>query len=138
MGSVGKMFGKVLQVVQPLLTAVNPLLGAAASFVGGMLQGKNPLQALLGAATDMIPGGAGGLLKNVMGNFAGDALGGMMDGMGGNGLLDGVMKAVTGQGKITDVVGDLMKNVAGKGLTDLGLSNTQEITAQNMAQTLLG
>jgi hypothetical protein len=138
MGSVGKMFGKVLQVVQPLLTAINPLLGAAASFVGGMLQGKNPLQALLGAATDMIPGGAGGLFKNVLGKFAGDALGGMMDGMGGNSLLDGVMKSVTGQGKITDVVGDLMKNVAGKGLTDLGLKNTQEITAANMAQTLLG
>ncbi|MFL5347464.1 MAG: hypothetical protein ACJ8AT_21985 [Hyalangium sp.] len=137
MGKIGKIFGKVLQVVQPILTAVNPLLGAAAGFVGGMLQGKNPLQAALGAASGLIPGGAGGLMNNVLGKFAGGALGGIMDGMGGNSLLSGALNAVTGQGKVTDIVGDLIKKTAEKGLTEKGLQNVQELTAHRMAQMVL-
>lgn len=137
MGKIGKAFGKVLDVVKPFISAINPALGAAVGFVGGLLQGKNPLQAALGAVTDLIPGGAGGILKNVLGKFGGSALGGMMDGLGGNSLLSGVLNAATGKGKVTDIVGDLMKNVAGKGLTDLGLKNTQELSAQRMAQMFL-
>jgi hypothetical protein len=137
MGKIGKAFGKILEVVKPFVSAINPALGAAMGFVGGLLQGKNPLQAALGAVTDLIPGGAGGILKNVLGKFAGPALGSMFDGLGGNSLLKGALDAVTGKGKVTDILGDVMKNVAGKGLTDLGLKNIQELGASSIAQSLL-
>jgi hypothetical protein len=132
MGGIGKAFGKVLDFAKPILTAVNPLLGAAAGFASGLMQGKNPLQSLLGAATDLIPGG--GIFKNLLGSFGGS---GLLDGAGGNSLLSGALNLATGKSKITDILGDLTKSAASKGgLTDLGLKNAQELAAQRMAQMI--
>jgi hypothetical protein len=133
MGGIGKALGKVLDVVKPFVTMINPLAGMALGLASDLMQGKNPLQSLLSAATDLIPGG--GVFKNLMGAFGGS---GLLDGAGGNSLLSGALNLATGQGKITDVLGDLMKGASGAGgLSDLGMSNAAELTAQRMAQTLL-
>ncbi|NMO18558.1 hypothetical protein HPC49_25965 [Pyxidicoccus fallax] len=131
MGGIGKALGKVMDVVKPFVSAVNPLLGAAMGFASGLMQGKNPLQALLGAATDLIPGG--NMFGNVLGKFAGS---GLMEGMGGNSLLHGALNFATGKGDVTDVVGDLIKNTAKKKLTEQGLGNAAELAAQRMAQLM--
>ncbi|HYH97409.1 hypothetical protein [Hyalangium sp.] len=137
MGAVGKAIGKVLKVAAPILGAINPLFGAAASFAGGLLSGEKPLQALLGAAGNLIPGG--GLAKGLLGKFAGAAGGGILDGLGGNSLFSGLLGAAGGKGGVTDLVGDLVKNVAKKGaekLTTLGQNNAVELSAQRMAQLM--
>lgn len=132
MGGLKGIVGKVLNVVKPFVSAVNPLLGAAMGFASGLIQGKNPLQALMGAATDLIPGG--GALKNTVGKFAGQFL---MDGAGGNSLLSGALNLATGKSKVTDVLGDLMKNTAKTGLSQLGMNNAAELSAQRMSQFLV-
>jgi hypothetical protein len=133
MGGFGKVFGKVLDFAKPFLTAINPLLGVAAGFASGLMQGKNPLQAALGAATDLFPGG--GVLKNVLGQFGGS---GLLDGAGGNSLLSGALNLATGKEKVTDVVKDFVKNAAEKSrLTQMGIKNAQELAAQRMAQLQL-
>jgi hypothetical protein len=133
MGGIGKALGKVMDVVKPFVSMVNPLLGAAMGFASGLMQGKNPLQSLIGAATDLIPGGMGGVMGNVLGKFGGKAL---MDGMGGNSLLSGALNLATGKGKVTDIVGDFLKSSATKAFTDQGMHNTRELTAQRMASML--
>lgn len=133
MGGIGKALGKVMDVVKPFVSMVNPLLGAAMGFASGLMQGKNPLQSLLGAAGDLIPGGMGGVLGNVLGKFGGSAL---MDGMGGNSLLSGALNLASGKGKVTDIVGDLLKSTAKKALTQQGMHNTAELAAQRMSQFL--
>jgi len=130
--SIGKAIGKVASFAAPIVSMINPLAGAAIGLAGNLAKGKNPLQSLLGAASSFIPGG--GLFKNVLGKFAGGAL---LDGAGGNSLLSGALNLATGKGKITNVLGDLFKSVAGKGLSQLGLNNAAELAAQRMAQTLL-
>jgi hypothetical protein len=135
MGFIGKALGKVMDIAKPFVSMVNPLAGAAMGLASNLMQGKNPLQSLLGAATDLIPGGGGGLLKGVLGKFAGS---GLMDGAGGNSLLSGALNLASGKSKVTDVLGDLFKSVQGKGgLSQLGLGNAAELSAQRMSQTLL-
>lgn len=131
MGGIGKALGKVMDVVKPFVAAVNPLLGAAMSFASGLMQGKNPLQALMGAASGLIPGG--NIFGNVLGKFGGKF---MMDGMGGNSLLSGALNLATGKSKVTDVIGDLIKGTAKNALTDQGRQNATELSAQRMAQFL--
>jgi hypothetical protein len=134
MGAIGKTFGKILDVAKPALSAVNPMLGAAAGALGGLSQGKNPLESILGGVGDLIPGGAGGIFKNLLGAFGG---GGMMDGAGGNNLLSGLLGMVGGKGGVTDLLGGLFKGGdAGAGLSDLGLKNVQEQAAQKMGGLL--
>jgi hypothetical protein len=136
MGSLGKSFGSILDIAKPVLTAVNPMLGAAAGALGGLAQGKNPLESILGSVGDLIPGGAGGIFKNLLGAFGG---GGMMDGAGGNNLLGGLLGMVTGKGGITDLLGGLTKGAESSGgLSDLGLKNVQEQAAQKMGGLLGG
>ncbi len=139
MGKIGKAIGGILKVAAPILGAINPLFGAAASFAGGLLSGQKPLQALMGAASNLIPGG--GLAKGLLGSFGGAAGGGLLDGLGGNSLFSGLLNSATNKGGVTDLVGDLVKNVAKKGaekLTTLGKSNATELAAQRMAQLMLG
>ncbi|MBN9683369.1 MULTISPECIES: hypothetical protein [unclassified Corallococcus] len=131
MGGIGKALGKVMDIVKPFVSAVNPLLGAAMGFASGLMQGKNPLQALLGAATDLIPGG--GVLKNALGTFAGS---GLMDGAGGNSLLSGALNLAKGKSKVTDIVGDLFKATKSNPLTNLGMNNATELAAQKMSTFL--
>ncbi|MBZ4417826.1 hypothetical protein [Myxococcus sp. RHSTA-1-4] len=131
MGGIGKALGKVMDVVKPFVSAVNPLLGAAMGFASGLMQGKNPLQALMGAATDLIPGG--NIFGNVLGKFGGSAL---MDGMGGNSLLSGALNLASGKGKVTDIIGDLLKSTKKEELTQQGRENATELSAQRMAQLL--
>ena len=131
MGGIGKALGKVMDVVKPFVSAVNPLLGAAMGFASGLMQGKNPLQALMGAATDLIPGG--NVFGNALGKFGGKF---MMDGMGGNSLLSGALNLATGKSKVTDVIGDLIKGTAKNVLSDQGRQNATELSAQRMAQFL--
>ncbi|NPD27005.1 hypothetical protein [Corallococcus exiguus] len=131
MGGIGKALGKVMDIVKPFVSAVNPLLGAAMGFASGLMQGKNPLQALLGAATDLIPGG--GVLKNALGAFAGS---GLMDGKGGNSLLSGALNLAKGKSKVTDIVGDLFKATKSNPLTNLGMNNATELAAQKMSTFL--
>ncbi len=130
-----KGLGKVLDVAKPFISMVNPAIGAAVGAASGLMQGKNPLESILGAATDLIPGGAGGVLKNVLGKFGG---GGLLEGAGGNNLLSGVLGLVTGKSKITDILGDVMKGAGAEGLTQLGLKNAQELAAQRMGQLVGG
>ncbi|WP_426752966.1 hypothetical protein [Myxococcus sp. Y35] len=132
MGGLKNLVSKALNVIKPFVSMVNPLLGAAVGFATNLMQGKNPLQSLLGAATDLIPGG--GAFKNTLGKFAGNFL---MDGAGGNSLLSGALNLATGQSKVTDVIGDLMKNTAKTGLSQLGMNNAAELSAQRMSQYLL-
>lgn len=131
MSGAFKAIGKVLNVVKPFVSMINPALGAAIGFASGLMQGKNPLQALMGAATDLIPGS--NIFKNVLGKFGGSAL---MDGMGGNSLLHGALNLATGKSKVTDIIGDLIKGNAQKQLTQQGRENTAELSAQRMAQLL--
>ncbi|MBZ4331134.1 hypothetical protein NR800_18530 [Corallococcus interemptor] len=131
MGGIGKALGKVMDIVKPFVSAVNPLLGAAMGFASGLMQGKNPLQALLGAATDLIPGG--GVLKNALGTFANS---GLLDGAGGNSLLSGALNLAKGKSKVTDVLGDLFKSTKSNPLTNLGMSNATELAAQRMSTFL--
>ncbi|MCY1022068.1 hypothetical protein [Pyxidicoccus sp. MSG2] len=133
MGGIGKALGKVMDIVKPFVSMVNPLLGAAMGFASGLMQGKNPLQSLIGAATDLIPGGMGGVMGNVLGKFGGKAL---MDGMGGNSLLSGALNLATGKSKVTDIVGDFLKSSATKAFTAQGMGNTAELAAQRMSQFL--
>ena len=135
MGGLGKSLGKILDVAKPVLSAVNPMLGAAAGAVGGLAQGKNPLESILGGVGDLIPGGAGGIFKNLLSAFGG---GGMMDGAGGNNLLSGLLGMVGGKGGVTDLLGGLFKGGGAEGLTDLGLKNVQEQAAQKMGSLLGG
>ncbi|RKG53196.1 hypothetical protein D7X30_32465 [Corallococcus sp. AB011P] len=128
MGGIGKALGKVMDIVKPFVTMVNPLLGAAMGFASGLMQGKNPLQSLLGAATDLIPGG--GVLKNALGTFANS---GLMDGAGGNSLLSGALNLATGKNKVTDIIGDLFKSNKSNPLTNLGMNNAAELAAQRMS-----
>ncbi|RKG66220.1 hypothetical protein D7V80_20645 [Corallococcus sp. CA054B] len=128
MGGIGKALGKVMDIVKPFVTMVNPLLGAAMSFASGLMQGKNPLQSLLGAATDLIPGG--GVLKNALGTFANS---GLMDGAGGNSLLSGALNLAKGKSKVTDILGDLFKSNKSNPLTNLGMNNAAELAAQRMS-----
>ncbi|GHG84962.1 hypothetical protein [Comamonas sp. JC664] len=132
MSKAFKAIGKVLNVIKPFVSMVNPLLGAAIGFAGNLAQGKNPIQSLLGAATDLIPGG--GVLKNTLGKFAGGFL---MDGAGGNSLLSGALNLATGKGKVTDVIGDMLKSTAKTGLSQLGMNNATELSAQRMSQFLV-
>ncbi|MFB1481385.1 hypothetical protein [Corallococcus sp. RDP092CA] len=131
MGGIGKALGKVMDIVKPFVSAVNPLLGAAMGFASGLMQGKNPLQSLLGAATDLIPGG--GVLKNALGTFANS---GLMDGAGGNSLLSGALNLAKGKSKVTDIVGDLFKATKSNPLTNLGMNNATELAAQKMSTFL--
>ncbi|RKG80289.1 hypothetical protein [Corallococcus terminator] len=131
MGGIGKALGKVMDIVKPFVTMVNPLLGAAMGFASGLMQGKNPIQALLGAATDLIPGG--GVFKNVLTSVANS---GIMDGAGGNSLLSGALNLASGKSKVTDVIGDLFKSNKKNPLTDIGMSNTAELAAQRMSTFL--
>lgn len=131
MGGVFKAIGKVMDIVKPFVTMVNPLLGAAMSFASGLMQGKNPIQSLLGAATDLIPGG--GVFKNALGAFANS---GLMDGAGGNSLLSGALNLAKGKSKVTDIVGDLFKSTKANPLTNLGLGNATELAAQRMSTFL--
>ncbi len=132
MGGIKKALGKVMNIVKPFVSMVNPLLGAAIGFASNLMQGKNPLQSLLGAATDLIPGG--GVFKNTLGKFAGGLL---MDGAGGNSLLSGALNLATGKSKVTDVLGDLVKSTAKTGLSKLGMNNAAELSAQRMSQFLV-
>jgi hypothetical protein len=132
MGGIGKALGKVIDVVKPFIAAVNPIAGLALGLAGDLMQGKNPLQSLLGAATDLIPGG--GVLKNALGAFGGS---GLLDGAGGNSLLSGALNLATGKGKFTDILGDFVKGAGSGGLSPLGLGNAAELTAQRFASTLL-
>jgi hypothetical protein len=131
MGGIGKALGKVMDIVKPFVTMVNPLLGAAMGFASGLMQGKNPIQSLLGAATDLIPGG--GVFKNALGAFANS---GLMDGAGGNSLLSGALNLAKGKSKVTDIVGDLFKSTKANPLTNLGMSNATELAAQKMSTFL--
>jgi hypothetical protein len=134
MGGIGKALGKVMDVVKPFVSMVNPLLGAAMGFASGLMQGKNPLQSLLGAAGDLIPGGMGGALGNVLGKFGGS---GLMEGMGGNSLLSGALNLAKGKGKITDIAKDLLKATQKKEeMTEQSRQNTTELMAQRMGQLL--
>ncbi|CAM3664831.1 hypothetical protein G4177_17930 [Corallococcus sp. ZKHCc1 1396] len=128
MGGIGKALGKVMDIVKPFVTMVNPLLGAAMGFASGLMQGKNPIQSLLGAATDLIPGG--GVFKNALSTFANS---GLMDGAGGNSLLSGALNLASGKSKVTDVIGDLFKANKKNPLTELGTSNAAELAAQRMS-----
>ncbi|RKH56631.1 hypothetical protein [Corallococcus llansteffanensis] len=132
MGGIGKAIGKVLDVVKPFVSMVNPLLGAAMGFASGLMQGKNPIQSLLSAATDLIPGG--GVLKNAMGMFANS---GLMDGAGGNSLLSGALNLVSGKSKVTDIIGDLFKANKKSPFGEQGMGNVAELAAQRMS-TFLG
>jgi hypothetical protein len=131
---IGKAIGGVLKVAAPFLGAINPLFGAAARFAGGMLTGEKPLQALMGAAGSLIPGG--GLAGGLLGKFGGAAGGGLLDGLGGNGLLGGLLGQAGGKGGITDILGSLTKSIGGGGLTQLGQHNATEQSAFSMAQLL--
>ncbi len=134
MGGALKGLGKALDIVKPFITAINPALGAAVGFASGLMQGKNPLQAAMGAAMDLFPGA--NMLGNVLGKFGGSGLSNLMDGMGGNSLLHSALNFATGKGDVTDIVGDLIKNTAKDQLTKQGLGNAQELSAQRMAQLL--
>ncbi|NOK20364.1 hypothetical protein [Corallococcus carmarthensis] len=131
MGGIGKALGKVMDIVKPFVTMVNPLLGAAMGFASGLMQGKNPIQSLLGAATDLIPGG--GVFKNALSTFANS---GLLDGKGGNSLLSGALNLAKGKSKVTDIVGDLFKSTKSNPLTNLGLGNATELAAQKMSTFL--
>ncbi len=134
MGGIGKALGKVMDVVKPFVSMVNPLLGAAMGFASGLMQGKNPLQSLLGAAGDLIPGGMGGALGNVLGKFGGS---GLMEGMGGSSLLNGALNLAKGKGKVTDIIGDVLKATQKKEeMTEQSRNNTTELSAFRMAQML--
>lgn len=121
MGNIGSAFGKIMDIAKPVLGAVT---GGAA---GG---GSNPLSGILGKVADMIPGGAGGILKNVMSMFGG---GGGMEGAGGNNLLGGLLGMITGggggKGGITDLLGSLFK---GGEQSEQGKSNVVEQAAKSM------
>ncbi|MBM7119316.1 hypothetical protein [Archangium primigenium] len=132
---LGKAIGKIASIAAPIVSMINPLAGAAVKLAGDLASGKNPLQSLMGAATSFIPGG--GIFKNLLGKFGGGALGGLLDGAGGNSLLSGALNLAKGKGGITNVLGDLFKSVAGKNLSQLGLNNAAELAAQRMAQTLV-
>lgn len=138
MGGIGKALGKVMDIAKPIVSAINPLAGAALGFIDGLAKGQNPLQAALGGLTSMIPGGglAGGLLQN----FMGGGLGKMFESFGGNNLLQGVLGMVGGNGGngggITDLLGGIAKNFGGdglSGLSDLGKGNLIENAASAMA-----
>jgi hypothetical protein len=143
MGGLAKSFGKILDVAKPVLSAVNPMLGAAAGAIGGMAQGKNPLESILGGLGGMIPGGAGGILQNVLGAFGGGGggggLGSLFEGAGGNNLLGGLLGMVGGKGGVTDLLGGLFKGTGGAdALTDGALKNVQEQAASKMGSLLGG
>lgn len=131
MGLFKDVLGKALDILKPALTAINPALGLAASFVGGLLKGENPLKAALGAATDLIPGG--GVAKNLLNAFAGK---GFMEGTGGNSLVSGLLDAATGKEKVTDVVRDVAKANKKEGLSPQSEANAVELAAQRMGQLL--
>lgn len=134
MGVVKKALTKVLDVVKPFVSAVNPLLGAAMGFASGLLKGENPLKALLGAAGDLIPGGMGGAFSNILGKFGGSAL---MEGMGGNSLLSGALDLAKGKSKVTDIAKELFKATQKKeAMTEQSRHNTTELMAQRMGQLL--
>ena len=135
MGGIGKVLGKVAEIAKPFVSAINPLAGAALGFVTDLAQGKNPLQALMGAASSFIPGGAGGLLGNVLGKFGG--MSGMLDGAGGNGLIGSAMNLFGGQGGgsgITDIIGKVLGNSGSSGLSGQGQGNLMELAAQGMSK----
>ncbi|QSQ14811.1 hypothetical protein [Myxococcus landrumensis] len=124
------LLSKILNVGKQVLSAVNPIAGAALGFVEKLAKGENPLKAALSSVTDLIPGG--GALKNILGKFAGK---GMMDGAGGNSLLDAGMKMATGQGKVTDLLGDLFK-ANKQGFSAQGMGNVAELAAQQMSKLI--
>jgi hypothetical protein len=145
MGGLAKSFGKILDVAKPVLSAVNPMLGAAAGAVGGLAQGKNPFESILGGLGNIIPGGAGGILQNVLGALGGGGggggggLAGLFGGAGGNNLLSGLLGMVGGKGGVTDLLGGLFKgSESAGGLTDVALKNVQEQAAQKMGSLLGG
>lgn len=136
LGGIGKAIGGVLKVAAPFLGAINPLFGAAARFAGGMLTGEKPLQALMGAASSLIPGG--GLAGGLLGKFGGAAGGKLLDGLGGNGLLSGLLGQAGGKGGITDIFSSMFKSIGGGGLSQLGQHNAVEQGAFSMAKAFFG
>lgn len=123
-----------LKVIKPLVSMVNPLLGAAVGFASNLMQGKNPLQSLLGAAGDLIPGGLGGAFGSALSKFGGSSL---MEGMGGNSLLSGALNLAKGKSKVTDIAKDLLKATQKKEeMTEQSRQNTLELMAQRMGQLL--
>lgn len=137
MGGAFKAIGKIAGAIAPIVSMINPAIGAALSFASNLAQGKNPLQSLLGAATSFIPGGggAGGLLGNVLGKFGG--MSSMLEGMGGNGLLGSAMNLFGGQGGgsgITDIIGQAMNAFGGSGPSSQSSGNLIELAAQGMSK----
>jgi hypothetical protein len=129
MGSgIGGAFSKIMDIAKPVLGAVT---GG-----GGGEGGGNPLSGILGKVGDLIPGGAGGILKNIMGMFGG---GGGMEGAGGNNLLSGLLGMITGggggKGGITDLLGSLFK---GGEQSDQGKANVVEQAAKSMGSIFSG
>jgi len=140
MGGIGKVFkglggGGIFGKVLGGFAKLNPLAGAAISFVGGMLKGQKPMEALFGAAKKLIPGGdIGGLFKNVLGKFGGGKL---MEGLGGNSFLNAAFNLATGKGKVTDILKDLFKATEKKeAMTDQSRHNVTELTAKRMSQLM--
>lgn len=137
LGGIGKALGKVASFAAPIVSMVNPLAGAALSFAGNLASGKSLTQSLFSAASGLIPGGggSGGVLGNLLGKFGGAS--GFLDGAGGNSILSAALNLATGKKGVTDVLGQLAGNFAQKGLSQLGLNNAAELSAQRMAQMLL-
>jgi hypothetical protein len=134
MGGALKAIGKIASAVAPIVSMINPMIGAALKFGGDLAQGKNPLQALMGAASSFIPGGggAGGLLGNVLGKFGG--MSNLMESFGGNGLIGSAMNLFGGQGGgsgITDILG---KVLGGGSQSSQGMGNLAELAAQGMGK----
>lgn len=130
MGLFKNIVGKALDILKPALTAINPALGIAAGFVSGLMKGENPLKAGLSAAMDLIPGAS--VAKNLFNNFPGKSL---LEGMGGNSLVSGLLDQASKPGQITDIAQDLLKANKEKGLSDQSLRNAQELFAKRMAET---
>ncbi|MFP2931146.1 hypothetical protein ACLESO_39320 [Pyxidicoccus sp. 3LG] len=135
MGGFAKALSKGLDLIKPLVTAANPLLGAAMGFAKGLMEGKNPLESALGAVTDLIPGSS--VFKSTLEKFAGPFL---MNGEGGNSLLSGALNMFGGKGGgVTDIVGELMKGMDKKQeqLDQQGQQNLIELAAQRMSRLQL-
>jgi hypothetical protein len=137
MGLFKDIVGGALKIAQPLLTAVNPLAGAALGFAKDLMEGKNPLEAALGAIGGAIPGGIGGAIGNAFAKFGGKDL---LESFAGNGLVGSAMNLLGGnKGGVTDLVGDVLKATQKKEeMTEQSRENLVELAAKKMGELAFG